>query len=161
MRRRDPLTPRLYASSQLYARAPQDVMSVGEILQWLTLLHEQHGWPWETLGRTLGIGEGKHVRSKIRGNSWIGALEQRRMSRQLCRIISGELVLIAPNKYGRRDAVIADNLRPIRGALHMAINWPRSARIVWRTAPLPEPSLPSFKNALAKFFDPPLPDTDQ
>jgi hypothetical protein len=71
-RRRDPLAPRFYASSQFYPRASQDVMSCEEIRQWLKLLHEQFGWPWETLGRTLGIGEGKHVVSKIRGNSWIG-----------------------------------------------------------------------------------------
>jgi hypothetical protein len=45
MHRRDPFAPRFYQSSQHYPRAPQDVMPVGEILQWLTLLHEQHGWP--------------------------------------------------------------------------------------------------------------------
>jgi hypothetical protein len=152
MRHRDPLAPHFYASSQLYPRARQDVMSIGEILQWLTLLHERHAWPWETLGRTLGIGEGKHVVSKIRGNSWIGQLEQRRMSRQLCRIISGELVLTAPNKYGRRDAAIADNPQPIRNPALMAYDM-KTGRIVRRAAPLPEPTLPSFKNGLAKFFD--------
>jgi hypothetical protein len=52
--------------------------------------------------------------------------------------------------------VIADNRQPIRGALHMAIDGLRSARIVWRTAPLPEPTLPSFKNALVEFFAPPF-----
>jgi hypothetical protein len=74
------------------------------------------------------------------------------MSRQLSRIISGELVLTAPNKYGRRDAVIADNPQPIRNPALMAYDM-KTGRIVRRAAPLPGPTLPSFKNGLAKFFD--------
>jgi hypothetical protein len=56
-------------------------MSCDEIRHWLSVLHGQFGWPWETLARTLGIGEGKHVASKLRGNSWIYPGEQIRMSR--------------------------------------------------------------------------------
>jgi len=88
-------------------------MPCQEMRRWLKLLREQHGWPWETLARTLGIGEGKHAASKVRGNSRILPGEQCRMSRQLRRIASGELKLSEPNKFGRRDAVIADNPQPI------------------------------------------------
>jgi hypothetical protein len=66
------------------------------------------------------------------------------------------------SKGGKRwDAVIADNPQPIRGALRMATDVQRGGRIVWRTDPLPGPTLPCFKTALAKFFDTPIADTDQ
>ena len=76
------------------------------------------------------------------------------MSRQLRTIISGELVLTAPNKYGRRDATLSDNPQPIKGATRWAYDL-KTGRIVRRTTPLPEPTLPSFKDAIAKFFDTP------
>jgi len=60
----------------------------------------------------------------------------------------------------RWDAIIADNPQPIRGALRWTYDLKRG-RIVWQTDPLPQPTLPSFKNALAKFFDTPIADTDQ
>jgi len=90
--------------------------------------------------------------SKVRGNSWFVGGEQARCSRQLLRIISGELVLSQPNKFGRRDAVIADHPVPIRNPSRMAYDM-KTGRLVLRTIPLPQPTLPSFTNALAKFFD--------
>jgi hypothetical protein len=159
MRRRYPLAPRFYPSSHLYPRAPQNVLSVGEIRGWLALLHKQFGWPWETLARTLGIGEGKHVTSKVRGNSWFVGGEQARCSRQLLRIISGELVLSQPNKFGRRDAVIADYPVPIRNPSRMAYDM-KTGRLMLSSIPLPQPTLPSFTSALAKFLDRPDVDSD-
>ena len=41
---------------------------------------QQFGWPWETLAHALGIGEGKHVTSKFRGNGFIDVGEQPSMS---------------------------------------------------------------------------------
>jgi hypothetical protein len=74
------------------------------------------------------------------------------MSRQLTRIVAGELVLSEPNKFGRRDAVIADNPQAIRNPTLMAYDM-KTGRIVRRASPLPGPTLPSFKDGLAKFFD--------
>jgi len=61
-------------------------------------------------------------------------------------------VLSQPNKFGRRDAVIADHPVPIRNPSRMAYDM-KTGRLVLRTIPLPQPTLPSFTNALAKFFD--------
>jgi hypothetical protein len=139
-------------------------MSSDALRQWLKLLHERHGWPWETLARTLGIGEGKHVVSKVRGNSRFVGGEQKRCTRQLRRIISGELVLAERrNSQGgkRCDAVIADNPQPIRGAHRMAIDLRRGGLVVRRREPLPQPTLLSFKTALTKFLNTLSADTDQ
>ena len=118
-------------------------MSRDEIRHWLRELHTTYGWPWETLARTLGLGEGKHAVSKVRGG------EQRRCSRQLDRIISGELV---SEKRGQRvDAVLADNLTPLTTRSRMAYDL-KAGRIFWVAPRLaPEPVLPSFRNALTRF----------
>lgn len=138
---RRPITPdRSY-------RLPESILSADQIRSWLKVLHEQFGWPWETLARTLGIGEGKHAASKVRGNSWIYRGEQVRMSRQLAKIIGGQLVLGPPNSRGRRDAVIADHPRPIRGARPMAYDM-KTRHLVWPTPLLPGPTLPSFRGVL-------------
>jgi hypothetical protein len=125
-------------------------MSSEEIRQWLKTLHEEHGWPWETLARTLGIGEGKHAASKVRGNSRIKYGERRRMSRQIARILSGELVPSAPNIRRRVDAKLADNPVPIHGAVRMVYDL-QSGRLAWKLPPTPTgPRLPSFAEAIEK-----------
>jgi hypothetical protein len=132
-----------------HIRSPKGVMSCDEIRHWLSVLHGQFGWPWETLARTLGIGEGKHVASKLRGNSWIYPGEQIRMSRQLDRIISGELVC---EKRGQRvDAVLADNPAPLTTKARMVYDL-KAGRIRWVAPRLaPDPLLPSFHSGLTKF----------
>jgi len=151
MRSRDPRAPRYYPNSPFYPRAP-DVLSSEEIRQWLKLLHERHGWPWETLGRALGIGEGKHVVSKVRGNSRFVGGEQIRCTRQLRRIISGELVPAEmPNSQGgkRWDAIVADHPAPLRQQpqLHIDLSSKRSP-VQW-VRPLPSPpALPNFRTLL-------------
>jgi hypothetical protein len=144
-----PARPSLFPDYPVFPRAP-DVMSVEEIRWWLKLLHEQHGWPWETLARTLGTGEGKHVVSKVRGNSRFVGGEQRRCTRQLRRISSGELVPVdRRNSQGgkRWDAVIADHPQPLRPGLHWHIDLRRGTAYLEPTAP-PPPMLPNFRTLL-------------
>jgi hypothetical protein len=126
-------------------------MSVEAIRWWLKLLHERHGWPWETLARTLGIGEGKHVVSKVRGNSRFVGGEQRRCTRQLRRIISGELVPVERrNSQGgkRWDAVIADHPQPLRLPVQWHINLKRKDPFEWRAQEPPPPMLNNFRNMI-------------
>jgi hypothetical protein len=149
MRRRNPRAPRFFPATRFFPRAP-DVKSVEEIRWWLKMLHEQRGWPWETLGRTLGIGEGKHVASKVRGNSRFVGGEQIRCTRQLRRIISGELVPVERrNSQGgkRWDAVIADHPQPLRPGLHWHVDLKRGTAYLEPTEP-PPPMLPNFRNML-------------
>jgi hypothetical protein len=150
MRRHDPL-PRPHSGSHLQPRAPVGVMSREEIRHWMRELHTTYGWPWETLARTLGLGEGKHAVSKVRGNSWFRGGEQPRCSRQFDRIISGELVLSKPNKYGRIDAVLADHPVPLSQPARLKFDF-ASNRLRWvvpRQAP--PPMVPSFLSGLARF----------
>jgi hypothetical protein len=123
------------------------VMSCEEIRHWMRELHVTYGWPWETLARTLGIGEGKHVVSKVRGNSYFRGGEQRRCSRQLDRILSGELVPWKPER-GRVEAVVADKpvplTRPARFVYNLKIG--KLGYVVPRMTM--DPILPSF----ATFF---------
>lgn len=126
-------------------------MSCAEIRHWLKELHERHGWPWETLARTCGIGEGKHVVSKVRGNSSIYHAEQRRMSRQIDRIISGELVPSKPDKRGRVDAVLAAHPVSLERSMRMKVDL-ATGRLgfVERRAPTPGTVL-SFSQGVEAF----------
>ncbi len=58
-----------------HIRSPKGVMSCDDIRYRLSVLHERHGWTWETRARTLGIGEGKRLKGKLTG-SWIYPGEQ-------------------------------------------------------------------------------------
>jgi len=131
-----------------HVRSPKGVMGCDEIRHWLSVLHQQFGWPWETLARTLGIGEGKHVASKVRGNSWIYPGEQIRMSRQLDRILSGELVC---EQCGRRvDAVLADSPTPLANKPRLVYDLNASG-MRWVAPRLAlKPALPSFRAALGE-----------
>jgi len=142
---------RPHSGSHLIPRVPVDVMSCNEIRHWMRELHATYGWPWETLARTLGLGEGKHAASKVRGNSWFKGGEQLRCRRGLDRIISGELVLSKPNNYGRIDAVLADHPVPLSQPGRLKFDF-ASNRLRWvipRQAP--HPVLPSFRSGLSKF----------
>lgn len=71
-------------------------MGVDEIRYWLTVLNRDHGWQMRALGRTMGLrGDGHGWVRKAAGKEWIYRGEQKRMSRQLERILSGELICIA------------------------------------------------------------------
>jgi hypothetical protein len=129
-------------------------MSQDEIRHWLGRLHREFAWPWNTLARVCALGEGKHAKSKVRGNSRFVGGEQPRCSRQLKRIINGELVLSEPNSRGQRDAVLADNPTPLKGAAHMVFDL-ESGRIVWRITPLPQPTLTSFRKGIERFLGKP------
>jgi hypothetical protein len=111
-------------------RYRNDVMAADEIRYWLKILHQDHGWRYRCLGRVLGIGMGKHVVSKIRGNSWIYGGEQLRMSVQLDRIIRGELVPIVTGR--RQDAQLCDPPRPLETRRRMRVALGKNgARLEW------------------------------
>lgn len=97
-------------------------MSTDEIRYWLTVLHRDHGWGMRALGRTMGLrGDGHGWVRKASGKEWIYAGEAKRMSRQIERILSGELVCVKGKKFGghyRRNVLIAEHPKPITPANH-------------------------------------------
>ena len=76
-------------------------MSQQEIRWWLTELRRR-GWGTRVLGRTMGLRNPQCVMAKADGRQWIYPREQIRMSRQIKRILSGELVC-KPGRAGRPD----------------------------------------------------------
>jgi hypothetical protein len=77
-------------------------MSQQEICWWLKELRRRYGWGTRVLGRTLGLSNEAAVERKANGKEWIYPTEQIRMSRQIKRILSGELVC-KPGRAGRPD----------------------------------------------------------
>jgi hypothetical protein len=75
-------------------------MSVEEIQWWIRELLRRRGWGMRVLGRTLGLANPCNISRKSDGREWIYPTEQVRMSRQIKRILSGELVCV-PGKAGR------------------------------------------------------------
>jgi hypothetical protein len=94
-------------------------MSQQEIRWWLTELRRR-GWGTRVLGRTVGLRNPHCVMAKADGRQWIYPREQIRMSRQIKRILSGELVC-KPGRAGRPDrhgdgpgkAVLAEHPVPL------------------------------------------------
>jgi hypothetical protein len=125
-------------------------MSVEEIRWWLKELLERHGWGTRVLGRTLGLSNEAHVGGKASGKQWIYRGEQIRMSHQLKRIISGELVCIngKPGRGNAGKAVIADYPQPLRPCLHWRIDLKRGTAYLEPQEP-PKPALPNFRSMLA------------
>jgi hypothetical protein len=128
-------------------------MTCDEIRYWLKELHEKHGWNWACLARTLRLGEAKHARSKLRRNVRFVGGEQRRCSRQIDRILSGELVTaMLPGKKGppRQQAVVADHPVPIQQPARLVYDL-ATGRMHWKKPrSVPEPVLPSFATALRR-----------
>lgn len=98
-------------------------MGPDEIRFWLTALREEHGWGTRVLGRTLGFAHtGSAVSRKADGREWIYISEQRRASRQIERILAGELVCDLNYKTGRngfpQKAFVAAHPVPLVSAKH-------------------------------------------
>jgi len=129
-------------------------MSVEEIKWWLTQLLDVHGWGSHCLRRTLGLsdkGSCNIVRHKADGRSWIYLTEQIRMSHQLRRIISGELVQQRLRRNGSgwiARAVIADHPQPLRAPLHWSFDF-RRGTVAMKASEPPQPMLPNFRTMLA------------
>ena len=130
-----------------------DVMTEAEIRWWLRELLDRHGWGPRCLRRTLGLtdrGSGNIVRHKADGRSWIYPREKTRMSLQLKRIISGELVVQNVKPWSRgfiQRAVIADDPQPLRGGWQWNINLARGTASLSTQRPHPTP-LPNFRTLL-------------
>ena len=100
-------------------KPPAGVMSQEQIRWWLNDLRRR-GWGMRVLGRTMGLANEAAVWRKANGKEWIYPTEQIRMSRQLKRIISGELVCKVgragrPDRHGNGPgkAVIAAHPVPL------------------------------------------------
>jgi hypothetical protein len=128
----------------------QDLMSVDEIRWWLKELMERRGWGTRVLGRTMGLRNPQCVMAKADGRQWIYPRERIRMSHQLRRIISGELVCIngKPGRGNAGKAVIADYPQPLRLPIQWHINLKRKDPFEWREQTPPLPTLPNFRTLL-------------
>lgn len=125
-------------------------MSPGEIRYWIRTLMQQHGWRQRCLSRALGCNG--DVTGMLRGH-WCGPREQARYTKQIGRILSGELVQEARRSGSatRYDAVVADHPTPLRATAIMALD-PKTMRLRWLAPPLhPAPVLPSFARGLEAF----------
>lgn len=135
-------------------KPPPGVMSCEEIRWWMLELHRR-GWNRGVMQRTLGMHH--HDLRKAYGKDWIYPTEQVRFSRQLKKIISGELVLKARTLRGHRstkgqpatkrgfDAVLAENPQPLRMPMKMGFDM-KTGRIKLTPQFMPpENPLPNFK----------------
>lgn len=123
-------------------------MSCDEIRYWLRELMAR-GWSCSALTRVLGASNDGSLISKLK-RSWIYPSEQIRFTRQLDRILSGELVQARCGKWGRLEGVLADNPVPIRRPARMVYDL-KTGKVGY-VAPRPTivPMLPSFRDALEK-----------
>lgn len=108
-------------------------MSCEEIRYWLKWLREQ-GWKDGPLGLALGV-DRNNIRLKISGRSFIYVTEQRRLSKLIPRILSGELMMVK-GQQGRRGyapivVAIADDPKPMKAPPQMAYDF-KSGRLCWR-----------------------------
>lgn len=138
-------------------KPPPGCMSCAEIRWWMLEL-QRRGWNRGEMQRTLGMPN--HDWRKALGKEWIYPTEQMRYSRQLRKIMSGELVLRGRlsvrgvpvmNRYGTRvrDAVLADEPVPLQMPMKMAFDM-KTGRIGLLPKYLPpENPLPSFRTLLA------------
>ena len=141
---------RTWADDHPHLRSQPDVMSCDEIRYWINALTSEHGWGSHCLTRTLGLHNPGSMMSKLK-RSWIFPSEQIRLSRQLKRIISGELICVSANNRGkasRLDAVVADNPVPLQRPARLAYDF-STGRLRWvRPHVGTAPVLPSFATAL-------------
>lgn len=122
-----------------WGKPPADIMSREEIIELLKELRTR-GWSICALARAIGTHEdhGATLLGKIRGTSSIYRGEQRRFSRQLHRILSGELV------PGRGHPQLADDPKPLRRPAKMVLI---DGKLRWLQPRIVagEPALPSFR----------------
>jgi hypothetical protein len=132
-----------------------DVMSQDELRHWISefLYNPAFGWSRSKLAfaRFLGI-DLSGLRSKLRAaptRAWIYPGEQIRFSRQIRRLLAGELIpkqMRAPSGQLRWEAVLADHPQPIR---RHELARPRfdlaTVRLRWEVAPSSAPPLPSLR----------------
>lgn len=135
--------PRFRAN--VHRGAPVGVMSCDEIRYWLNELMRR-GWGHKHLARLLGRErpERNPIKRKANGKEWIYWGEQVRYSRQIKRILSGELIQVGQKKrFDSKDpyrAVLAKNPVP----LVPPSRWVYDGRL--RLVPWGfEPPLPSFQ----------------
>jgi len=139
----------------------RDVMSVEEIRSWLAQLKEDPSWGGGALAQAIGL----HCRErrdnlaalngKIKGTNWIYPSEQLRFTRQIRKILAGEIVC---RKFGKRfDGVLAEHPIPLRASTRLRYDL-SSGRLVFSSIPFANrPTLPSFQSVIsgAAVWDPP------
>ena len=146
-------------------KPPPGMLSEQEIRWWLLELRRR-GWPTRLLGRTMGLRNPQCVMAKADGRQWIYPAEQVRMSRQIKRIISGELVC-KPGRAGRPDrhgngrgkALLAAHPVPLTSPLKMVLDTDalfKGRPVRFKQVPAYEPPmalLPDFEALRRKLRD--------
>lgn len=144
-------------------------MCQDELRYWIRefLYNPAFGWSRCKLAfaRFLGI-DLSGLRSKLREGrtrAWIYPGEQIRFSRQVRRLLAGEMVpkqMRASSGQMRWEAVVADHPRPIhrQGPLRFRVDLARG-RWGWEVAPSYAPPLPSFRALLER--EEPFPSLDE
>jgi hypothetical protein len=125
-----------------HLRAPPGVMTCEEIRYWIRELRFNRGWRPVALSNTLGAYDSSTLMGKLKGK-WIYPGEHIRFSRQLDRIISGELV---PDGVRAR---VAEHPKPLQASVRMKFDL-ASGRLGYvqpRVGVVPK--LPSFREALS------------
>lgn len=130
-----------FASDTRAIRSP-DVMSCDEIRYWLKWLRDQ-GWGREALARAIGLYDGATLRGKIVGSSFIYVTEQRRLSRLIPRILSGELV------QDGHQAVLADRPVPLKLPPQLKLDF-KTGRLLWQIPRVQFiPTMPGWQAGIA------------
>lgn len=125
----------------------------------------RRGWNRGCTARALGMSH--HNWCKAYGREWIYPREQLRFSRQLRKIISGEVVMkvrltkdgkprrtggpAPPHRRGyHQDPVLADHPEPLRMPVKMTFDMKAGRLRMQPLREIPENPLPSFKTILTK-----------
>lgn len=133
-----------------HIRSPEGVMSCDEIRFWIRELMDNHGWGGRLLARVLALPDRGALMSKLR-RSWIYPGEQVRLSGQLDRIISGELVPVNGGQNRAGYARVADHPRPLELPARLAYDF-KAGRLAWvRPRQVTPPTIPSFADGVGKF----------
>lgn len=124
-------------------------MSCEEIRWWMRELRRR-GWNRGVMQRLLGSRH--HNWCKADGKDWIYPTEQIRFSRQLRRVIAGEIVLKVyprPSAYQRKqDAVLAAHPVPLVAPLKKVYSLKLGRLVDVPAYTPPENPLPDFRTAL-------------
>ena len=141
---------------------PPGAMSCQEIQFWMQELRRR-GWNRGCTARALGMSH--HNWCKAYGREWIYPREQLRFSRQLRKIISGEVVMKVrlkkdgkPHRNGGsgrgrgyvQDPVLADTPEPLHMPMKLTFDMKAGRLRMQPLREIPENPLPSFKSILQK-----------